>query len=1208
MADSESILLSKEIRQDLAREELTQSQAKLYSQRIRLEMGSNGLASFSAEEARTRLDEAILLIEAGWLERNGDGDKSWQQSFKRAGEILEWLSPPSLRIEGVPVRLLSAAAFQVAGYPALALGQLRRIPADEPVSDLLASFIKSDFPGALNAVRVYWAERRVLEVTQQERDRRDPRHRGAERRVLEDTPQDDERSDDLGELAQQEVIRCLGTICAYMRSGKDGLKTRALEKLDKLAAIYLHSRDPYSYLLARLTTGVAEKFDETSLWPHVERLSTGGDPSVRAALAQFAGVAVANRRALVWPSQVDGIKRLSKGGSFVLCTPTGSGKTTIASLAAVQDLFVDQAHSSELANLILYLVPSRALAAEVEARLNDDLSGLAAKPVVVTGLYGGIDWGPTDAWISTEQPTVVVCTYEKADALLRYLGPLFLDRVRTVVIDEAHMIEQDPSRAEDVVSGTSRTLRLENLSTRLLRARDEKGFRIIALSAVATAAAPAIASCYGDNENAEPVISTHRSTRQMVGRLEVFPSGQFEIRYELMDGHSLAFEDERPDDCPYVPKPFPSLPDGFNDDVKPDVSIRAPTLWAALHLAAERKGGEQPTVLISITQNIVAFAETCVKLMDEWEDQNLPNYWSDDEDDSFWQSCLSAAEDYFTKNSFEYRLLTHRIALHHGQMPALLARRLKIAFEKRKVRVIIATSTLSEGVNLPVNTILMPSVYRSKSALSVAEFANLIGRAGRPGITTEGSALVVLPKQKDKPRGGRKRQWTGYNKLVGELQEIARLAAEGDAAPDKRNASSALAMLISELHTGWKKISGSVEDEDFIAWLEGTSVNTAEKENEGIAKCLDSLDAILLASLQEVESLTARELEHADLEAELMSIWRHTYAHAAYEEEARLAKFWMARGGAIKHVYPDAIVRRRIYRTSLGPRSGQILLENAESIRKELILGLDYAIRSPELQFDFIKGILGRLSDVPGFAIDRKLGQKKNFDDWSTLLCWWLAPSMLSEQPTAKELSTWYKFVSGNFIYRGSWGLSSLIGVLLDKNGEGQPIDALKIEEWPKSGLPWIAFWLKELLNWGTLDPVVAFLLACGAASDRRQAEEKAEAYYATQGDNADPNDILDPRRIRSWFESPILDWNMDGLSIPMYFKPTLVRQEDGYEVKEMSVLPIKEDNRLAWIDPAGYLVAHSECPGDWSEKFATDHTYTLSVDKRQIARDLPNF
>src|SRR3546814_1963368 len=114
----------------------------------------------------------------------------------------------------------------------------------------------------------------------------------------------------------------------------------------------------------------------------------------------------------------------------------------------------------------------------VEGRLAEDLRGIAAEPIVVTGLYGGVDWGPTDAWIQTDQPTVVICTFEKADALLRYLGVLFLSRVRTVIIDEAHMVEQDEARLTGLGDGPSRAFRLEQLGTRLMRALEDHDFRI----------------------------------------------------------------------------------------------------------------------------------------------------------------------------------------------------------------------------------------------------------------------------------------------------------------------------------------------------------------------------------------------------------------------------------------------------------------------------------------------------------------------------------------------------------------------------------------------------------------------------------------------------------------------------------------------------------------------------------------------------------
>src|SRR5206468_10985346 len=121
-----------------------------------------------------------------------------------------------------------------------------------------------------------------------------------------------------------------------------------------------------------------------------------------------------------------------------------------------------------------------------------DLKDVAANPVVVTGLYGGNDWGPTDAGIQNDRPTILICTFEKADALLRYLGVLFLDRVQLVVIDEAHMVEQQRRQQPWPEEGLSRSFRLEQLGARLLHAQERVGFRVIALSAVAAQAAPAL--------------------------------------------------------------------------------------------------------------------------------------------------------------------------------------------------------------------------------------------------------------------------------------------------------------------------------------------------------------------------------------------------------------------------------------------------------------------------------------------------------------------------------------------------------------------------------------------------------------------------------------------------------------------------------------------------------------------------------------------
>ncbi len=131
--------------------------AKLYSQRIRRDMGRDGLVSFTADEVFARLDEAMLLLETAWIERSAGGGE-WKPAVKRAAEVLEWLSQSSLRPKGAPTHLLSAAAYQLAGYPAMALGHLRHVPSEDSISTLLRSFLRADFSAALSAVPLQFFE------------------------------------------------------------------------------------------------------------------------------------------------------------------------------------------------------------------------------------------------------------------------------------------------------------------------------------------------------------------------------------------------------------------------------------------------------------------------------------------------------------------------------------------------------------------------------------------------------------------------------------------------------------------------------------------------------------------------------------------------------------------------------------------------------------------------------------------------------------------------------------------------------------------------------------------------------------------------------------------------------------------------------------------------------------------------------------------
>jgi hypothetical protein len=758
--------------------------------------------------------------------------------------------------------------------------------------------------------------------------------------------------------------------------------------------------------------------------------------------------------------------------------------------------------------------------------------------------------------------------------------------VRLLIIDEAHMVDQDLSKTNELYNGSSRSLRLEQLGVRILRAQSEYNFRIIALSAVAANSAPAMSRWFSCDIDALPVTSRYRSTRQMVGQLEVSTAGNYLIRYKLMDSCSLKFDDETKAETPYVADPIPKLPGGIDADLGPEVSMRAPTLWAAIHLASEHDDGTRPSVLISITSSIENFISTCADLMDLWSKSSLPNYRHIDTSDDLWNKTLSITADYFSVESYEYRLIKHGIAVHHGKMPGLLSRRIKKLINRGDLRVVIATSTLSEGVNIPVTYLLVPSLWRGMTPLSLQEFSNLSGRVGRPGVSTEGSTLVVLPERKQIRRFGRaqfewNREWNRFEEIVKELDQ---LSANEDQTPSESNPRSPIAYLILALKEAWTELTGEDNDSAFHLWLEKTAVDDGNiNEVDGVSEdedpayaLLGSLDTILIALIQEVEELKQSELEPNQIEAELKIIWQRTYAYATKVEEQQLSTAWVKRGRTIKLLYPDSKNRRQIYRSSLSPRSANILINIEDNVKSLLVKGKDYALWEDEKRLNFLIEVISLLSEVPSFKIGTNLGRRRTFTDWEKILKWWLLKDSVIPQPKPKEITEWFQFVSQNFIYRSVWAVGSILGLIMDSSKDDEKIEFLEVGDWPNSGLPWIAFWIKEIITWGTLDPVAAFLMAHDKITDRKEASSLAQSYYKNFHNQTDPNSILDPRSIRDWMfsilYSPIRSENLRTEEINV----TLSRRVTDYISSKIIVLPVEINKTLIWITPSGYKVAEN--------------------------------
>ncbi|RSK49685.1 DEAD/DEAH box helicase [Bacillus canaveralius] len=1092
-----------------------------------------------------------------------------------------------MNIEGLPLRLLSAGAYQLAGFPALSLGLLNIEESDSSDSQILFALLRGDFPRLFTLIIDYWG----TELT--ERHNREGTFGHINISYINSRLVD-------------EIVKALGILCTYMRWEENGRLEKAQQKLRDMTNIMIYGTDNYSWLLSKIVSEVVQEYVTSSMRSYVRKLQNGVSGYGKTAFERYLRSNYRARKSLAWYSQVRGIERLLEDGSFALCTPTGSGKTTIAELAIIQSMFQkeDEDNFFNVGPIVMYLVPSRALATEVESKLGTVLGNLGSHSVKVTGLYGGIDWGPTDAWVTSLEPTVLICTYEKGEALIRFLGPLFLNRVSLVVIDEAHSVQFNGKSYDDLRNADDRSLRLEMLANRLLRYVGDK--RIIALSAVADES-ESLAQWVSGSETATPVISTYRSTRQLIGRLEWAQSGQYEIRYDTLNGNDLGFnEDGGQEDVPYIQKPFASFPVPYQSipkifiNEKKGVSKRQrPYLfWAAMQLAQPDEHGVQHSVLISITQHVGGYAEDFLYVLNKtFVGIKLPNFFtlpSDSYHRELFEKCLNACADYFGSDSNEFQLLTKGVVVHHGSMPGLLARLLVELIQKQIVHIAIATSTLSEGVNLPFETVIIPTLLRSGESMPVSEFKNLVGRAGRPGWGTEGRTLIFLESRPSdySSRSARK----NYFRIIDELTN-AQLPEEDT------SVLSPLGALMSHIKDAWVQVSNSRSVPEFMEWLERTvPLEDQAKGNKLIAEeALDSLDGFILSILVEQEMMTGHQINSSDIEQYLIEVWRKTYAKYVMNQVKFWERVFATRGRAVqKNIYPDAEIRRRLYRTSVSPRFGKKILNDYRSIREHLITGENYPEWSVEERLKFIIETVELISNLGKFKIPDIYGKGKNAPAWEEIMTWWMNSSGARKSPTKKQVSGWIKFVKTQFEYKFNWGLGTVLALILDDINEGA-LQETGIDVWPKTGLPWIVFWLKELINWGTLDPVAALLLANGVEHTRSAAEIRTRDYYKTcKGIPVD--EILNPSRIKRWLKqvvekraSKLPEFHLKDISV------SLSRDFTKVNIPEWRVVPITFDNFISWIDPAGYELATSKIPDKWGANMESAFDFVLNTSSRTV-------
>jgi hypothetical protein len=1167
---------------------LTPAQARAFVRCLQTEW-EVPVIDWSTAQSKDQIADAYRLIHAAGTFREIDGPDSARamSSYRRAGEILEWLSrADDTASQEKPILLFAAGAFQLAKLPAMASAILKRVQFEAPGLELYARFLRADFDGVLRAVGKFWKAHPDL--------------------TTRDAPKapDADEGEEISWFLTVELVRSIGLIADSLRRGENSRLDRGINKLVALDKLALRAMREDSALLIELLMEVAKGYREASIYGAV-RLLAAGQQADPAKIEHFARVQFNRERGILWSSQQQGIQKLLGQSSFALCTPTGSGKTLVANLALIKELLLTQ--YDEISPLAIYLVPSRALAGEVEGKLVAELGS----DLIITGLYGGNDWGITDYWLDADKPTVLIATVEKADALMRYLGPLLLRRLVLLIVDEAHqvVVEDGDSTRESFADHSSRALRLEGFVSRLLLQKPE--IARIALTAVAGGAANPVARWIEGHERAEALGIQYRSTRQLIGTLETRYGGASKMLIDLMNGQPLHVRGRG--DPLYIGLRIPRMPD-MAAPLRASIARvnQMEVLWTSLHLmAGDRR------ILISIAQRpeqTMGWFKEALEL-ESWTAAKFFKPPTEGPSKARFDEALAACVDYCGQHSYEAFLLAHGIATSHGQMPQRLRRLMTDLIDRGICPITLATATLTEGVNLPFDIVFVTSLNRSRFnplirprqtivPLSTAEFRNLAGRAGRPGSASgiEGITLVALPQipaaTADAPKRIQRGQIQQFNNSYEALRRDLLADASGIGI-----VNSPLAMLITAIFTSARSLFNLTEVELF-QWLEvtlpdqissnvGDGINTPDAR---LADSLDELDCILLTALEELASSQLEELKTADAEELLSQLWRRTFTSFAAEQETWMEKVFVKRGyGIVNNIYTDAQERTRLYRYGFTPCIGKKFEATASKIGEVFEASKDYNFLSEEQKLEvFIQ--LGELVSANrgfGFRVRDTVSDQAIFDGWESVLGWWMHVSGASP-PEPSELRSWQRFVSDNLEFRLGVALGAVVAQRWSE-GADDPLAIPSLESWRETtGLPWFAFWARELLRWGTLDPFVAFCLARGLSKTRADGAARRyefETWLEELDEDFDAEDSIDPKLFSKWERS------LSVLSaIPASRDSFDVQLTGTSGVQERySVLPIRDGTIFIWLDAAGFELAR--CGYDLEIKRWASSKYDFFLD-----------
>ncbi|XP_044158370.1 probable ATP-dependent DNA helicase HFM1 [Bufo gargarizans] len=373
--------------------------------------------------------------------------------------------------------------------------------------------------------------------------------------------------------------------------------------------------------------------------------------------------------------------------NFVMCAPTGSGKTVIFEIAVVRLLMETPAPWTKVK--IVYMAPIKALCGQ---RFEDWKEKFEPIGLLCKELTGDTE---VEDLFEIQHAHIIMTTPEKWDSMTRkWRDNTLVQLVRLFLIDEVHTVKDEIRGATlEVVVSRMKTMQA-SLSRAAKSAEEFPNMRFVAVSATIPNADD-IAEWLSDGKHPALCMKMDESHRPVKLRKVVlgFPcnSNQTEFKFDLSLNYKIA-------------------------GVIQTYSDQKPTLV----FCATRKGVQQAASVLAKGANFILSTEHKKRLL----------------------KAANAVKDAKLRD-----LVLYGVGYHHAGMDVSDRKIIEATFTAGDLPVLFTTSTLAMGVNLPAHLVIIKSTMHYAAGMfqeySETDILQMIGRAGRPQFDTTAIAVIM---------------------------------------------------------------------------------------------------------------------------------------------------------------------------------------------------------------------------------------------------------------------------------------------------------------------------------------------------------------------------------------------------------------------------------------------------------------------------------